>query len=150
MSSIENKVNMKVDVEGATTSLIISNKVVSNNFSLSNSLNITVDFKKLRKESCIGKGSFGSVFMCTHPSYKERKFAVKHIFPNDVSFDWNMDYILKSPLNNAKIPLKNTKISQRLFLLKKPKITLKITVEVKWICCRENFVYFLGIFIQYF
>ena len=77
--------------------------------SLSNSLNITVDFKKLRKESCIGKGSFGSVFMCTHPSYKERKFAVKHIFPNDVSFDWNMDYILKSPLNNAKIPLKKYK-----------------------------------------
>jgi hypothetical protein len=39
-----------------------------------------LDFSNYKKEKCIGKGSFGTVFLCTlPPDFKTRKFALKHL-----------------------------------------------------------------------
>jgi hypothetical protein len=39
-----------------------------------------LDFSTYKKEKCIGKGSFGTVFLCTlPPDFKTRKFALKHL-----------------------------------------------------------------------
>ena len=46
---------------------------------LVNSLEMPLDFSDFKKEKCIGKGSFGTVFLCSLPPDFKRKFALKHL-----------------------------------------------------------------------
>ena len=56
-----------------------SNNMEMSEMPLVNSLEMPLDFSNFKKEKCIGKGSFGTVFLCSLPPDFKRKFALKHL-----------------------------------------------------------------------
>ena len=54
--------------------------------SVENDFGSKFDFAEFKKEKCIGRGSFGTVFLCSI-SDSERKFAVK-ILEKEVLYIW--------------------------------------------------------------
>ena len=69
-----------------------SNLLEMNEPLLVNSLETPLDFTNFKKEKCIGKGSFGTVFLCSLPPDFKRKFALKHLnsIKNEVCFAFHI------------------------------------------------------------
>ena len=73
--------NLTLNYTKESNDLTITSEIVlSHNQTITNTIQINLDFSNFKKEQLIGKGSYGLVYMCSLPPKFEHKYAVKHMF----------------------------------------------------------------------